>query len=167
MQESHYHINSGGRSHIGPKRQKFFAAHLPWVFTNMPLRILLYAVGQPFVAEKAAKGCPSITRILGGSLFRHILSASAAYVFLIAQASKEIRFRIVHVTKCPAMAPRTGIGYRGIPAAPGTGQRHPDRQRLQHWNDGECLPIPGGVAPKHRFQRSLAFEKIIQRARFK
>src|SRR5229473_1035909 len=133
----------------------------------MPSCILLYAVRQPFVAEKAAKGCPSMTRILRGSLFRHLLSASAAYVFLIAQVSKEIRFRIVHITKCPAMAPGTGIGYRGIPAAPGTGQQHPDRQRFQHWHDGERLPIPGGVAPIHLFQRSLAFEKIIQGAKFK
>src|SRR5690349_6142615 len=108
----------------------------------------------------ATNGCSSMTRILR-CLFQYLLLAFAAYVLLIAQGSKEIRFGIVHITKCPAMAAGTSIGYCGIPATPGAGQQHPDRQRLLHWHDGERLPIPASVAPKHLFERSLAFEKII------
>src|ERR1700740_850372 len=91
---------------IYTQKGKIFLLHTcSWTFTNMIPSILLYAVGQPFAAFSATKGCSSMTGTLRGSLLRTILSATVAYVFLIAKISKENPFSVVYITKCPAMAP--------------------------------------------------------------
>ncbi len=125
------------------QKGKFFCPHLfVGIHEYATSHSTFFRCGVAFRDFFATKGCSSMTGILRGSLFRSLLSASAAYVLLIAQVSKKIRFSTVHIIKCPTMAAGTGICYRRIPAAPGAGKRYPDRQRLQHWNDGERLPIP-------------------------
>lgn len=68
---------------IVTQKGKIFFVGYPFVSINKYAAFLLYVMEQPFVAKKAAKGCPSTIGILRGSLLRYLLLASVAYILLV------------------------------------------------------------------------------------